>query len=207
MVTRSPWNAVGDARIRAADGIIGASVFREARTGLDTFERSTLVLGLADASFFAADLFRAAFGAAFPVPPPPGAPGAGAWRQYVALYRWSPERIETVAFVNFIRRGDAWLEGGLCAQRSFYRRLPPAHFAACKARGGIVQLMLEAAARELDDAAAWFGYCGDAKSWRVSERIGYEHTGHRYLKVKWFRAPPEPDRRRLVDEIAALGPF
>jgi len=167
---------------------------------------------MADASFFATDLFFEAFRSAFPVPPRGPASGranaeSDVWRQYVAFYQWSASSVEPVAFANFIRRGDVYLEGGLCARRSFYRRLPERHWRECKARGGIVQILLEHAARELNDALAWFGYCGDAKSWRVNERIGYERTAHRHLIVRWIRPLPDSEKRTLEATIAAIGPF
>ncbi len=166
---------------------------------------------MANAAFFAADLFREAFRAPFPVPRPDSglaiATPPELWRQYVAFYRWSATHFEPVAFCNFLRHGDAYLVGGLCARRNFYRQLPPAHWRACRSRGGIVQMLLEQAARELVDAAALFGYCGDAKSWRVSERAGYRHTRHRYVIVKWLRDVPESERRALEDTVAAVGAF
>jgi hypothetical protein len=178
---------------------------------MKSFAESTFVARLPDASFFASDLFFEAFGTAFPRPPPgegsPHRAPTGTWHQFVAFYKWSETRVEPVAFVNFIRHGDVYLEGGLCARRGFYRRLPAPHWRECRARGGIVRLMLDEAARQLDDACAWFGYCGDARSWRVSQRVGYERTRHRYLMVKWFRRPPETAQRELEDRIAALGPF
>lgn len=175
-----------------------------------SFEECVAIVGMANAAFFAADLFREAFGAPFPVPRADSglalATPPSIWRQYVAFYKWSETHVEPVAFVNFLRYGDAYLVGGLCARRSFYRRLPPAHWNACKARGGVVQMLLDATARELD-AAALFGYCGDAKSLRVAARAGYRPTRHRYVIVRWLRELPDTERRALEDEVAAVGPF
>jgi hypothetical protein len=176
-----------------------------------SFEDCVRIVGMANAAYFAADLFREAFGAPFPVPrresglaieTPPER-----WRQYVAFYRWSTTHVEPVAFVNFLRYGEAYLVGGLCARRNFYRRLPAAHWDACRTKGGIVQMLLEAGARELDDAAALFGYCGDAKSMRVAVRAGYQPTRHRYVIVNWLRELPDPGRRALEDQVEAVGPF
>jgi len=182
-----------------------------APAALQSFEASVAFVGMTDAAFFAADLFREAFGAAFPVPrrdsglaiPTP----PEIWRQYVAFYKWSANDVEPVAFVNFLRHDDAWLVGGLCARRNFYRRLPDAHWRACRAHGGVVQMLLDAAARELAGAAALFGYCGDAKSWRVSERAGYRKTRYPYVIVKWLRDVPPREREALEAKVAAVGPF
>jgi hypothetical protein len=178
---------------------------------LEPFESCVCIVGMPNAACFAADLFREAFRSPFPVPrrdsglaiPTP----PEIWRQYVAFHKWSAVHFEPVAFVNFLRYGDAYLSGGLCARRNYYRRLSPAHWRACLERGGVVQMLLEQAAGELVDAAALFGYCGDAKSWRVSERVGFRRTRYRYVIVKWLRDVPEPERRALEDRVAAVGPF
>lgn len=182
-----------------------------APAALQPFADSVAFVGMSNAAFFAADLFREGFNAPFPVPrrdsglaiPTP----PEMWRQYVAFYKWSVLDLEPVAFVNFLRHGDAWLVGGLCARRNFYRRLPDAHWQACKAHGGVVQMLLDAAAGELAGAAALFGYCGDAKSWRVAERAGYRKTRHPYVIVKWLRDAPPHEREALEAQVAAVGPF
>jgi hypothetical protein len=176
-----------------------------------SFAEATFVLGMRDASLFATGLFREAFGQAFPRPP--SAAGAslaaadGAWHQYVAFYKWSETAIEPVAFVNLIRRGNVYLEGGLCARRNFYRRLPPGHWRDCKARGGIVQVLLEQAMRERNDADAWFGHTSINPAFLVNERLGFETTRYPYLKVKWFRDLPAARKREIEDEIDAIGAF
>ena len=176
-----------------------------------SFAESTFVLGMRDASYFAADLFREGFGSAFPKPhdgallaiPTP----RDCWHQYVAFYKWSDTNIEPVAFVNFIRFENVYLEGGLCARKNFYRRLPPEHWRACKERGGIVQIMLEQAIRELDDADAWFGHSSNQPAWLVNERLGFLVTRHPYLKVKWFRELPDARKREIEDRINTIGSF
>ena len=176
-----------------------------------SFAESTFVVGMRDASFFATDLFREGFGQ--PFPKPREATGLSIatpnenWHQYVAFYRWPEANFEPVAFVNLIRHGDVYLEGGLCARRSFYRRLPPAHWRECKARGGIVQVLLEHAMAERDDADAWFGHSSNNPAWLVNERLGFEATRHQYLKVKWFRDLPESRKREIEDQVNAIGAF
>lgn len=175
------------------------------------FERALSIFDAGNAERYAADLFRESFGAPFPVPrdrcglsiptPPEN------WRQYVARYRWPDGREETVGFCNWIKHGEVYLEGGMCVSKNFYRRLPKEHFDACRARGGIAQMMMETAARSLTDCSAWFGYCGDAKAMAVDLRAGYVPTRHAHLIVKWFRELPEREREALVDSIAAIGPF
>jgi len=164
-----------------------------------------------NAEAHAAELFRECFNAPFPVPrdnaglPIPTPPHN--WRQYVALYRWQDGKEETVGFCNWIKHDDVYLEGGMCVRKTFYRRMPRDHFRDCQAAGGIAQMMMEQAARELTDCIAWFGYCGDAKALAVDLRVGYVPTEHKHVIVKWFRDMPEAERRTLIDSIAKIGPF
>ncbi len=175
------------------------------------FADSIDIFASPDAASLASDLFRECFNADFPVPrdnaglsiPTP----PGNWRQYVALYRWPDDTRETVGFCNWIRFGDVYLEGGMCVRKSFYRRMPKEHFRECSARGGVAQMMMEAAAKELDDCQAWFGFCGDKKALAADLRAGYELTDKQHLIVKWFRTPPPIERQALIDRIAAIGPF
>jgi hypothetical protein len=176
-----------------------------------SFAESLRIFDAGNAERYAADLFRESFNAPFPVPrenaglaiptPPEN------WRQYVALYRWPDGTEEAVGFCNWIKHGEVYLEGGMCVKKTFYRRLPREHFRECNAAGGIAQLVMEQAARELTDCTAWFGYCGDAKALAVDLRVGYVPTEHKHLIVKWFRDVPEETRRQLIERIAAIGPF
>jgi hypothetical protein len=175
------------------------------------FEQALRIFDARNAETLAGGLFREVFNAPFPTPradaglsvrtPPEN------WHQYVARYRWADGTEETVGFCNWIRHGDVYLEGGMCVRESFYRRMPREHFKACRERGGIAQMMMETAARELNDCSAWFGYCGDAKALAVDLRVGYRVTRHPHVIVKWFRDLPPAEREALIDAIAAIGPF
>ena len=160
-----------------------------------------------EAPSLAAGLFRECFGANFPVPrdgalciptPPEN------WHQYVAVHS-GPAGDETIGFCNWIRHGDVYLEGGMCVREAAYRRLPREDFRAVRERGGIAYMMMAHAAAELHDCKAWFGYCGDGKAMAVDLRFGYVPTRHSHLIVRW-RDGVSPDER-LVDAIAAIGPF
>ena len=176
-----------------------------------TFDDAFTAFETPNAKYFAADLFEQSFRHPFPVPrdncglPIPTPPEN--WRQFVALYRWPDGRFETVGFCNWIRYGTVYLEGGMCVRAGFYRRLPRDHFKQCSARGGVAQLMMEAAAAKLDDCDAWFGYCGDNKAFRVDYRVGYRPLETRYLIAKWFKDVPEMRKQELEREIAKIGPF
>lgn len=178
---------------------------------MDAFDRAFRVERFDSAEYFAGQLFAESFGTAFPVPrdrcglsiPTP----RENWHQYVAFYKWSDSAIEAVGFCNWIRYDDVYLEGGMCVRRSFYRRLPAAQFAALRDRGGVAQLMMETAARRLNDCPAWFGYCGDRKASIVDARVGFVPTGYRHLIVKWFADLPAAEQQHLIEKIAAIGAF
>ncbi len=172
------------------------------RSESDTFAARLHIRRFDDAAYFAGPLFEESFGAAFPVPPP----GSG-WAQYVAFYRWNDDLVEPVGFCNYLPLDALWLEGGLCVRRTFYARLPAAHSDECRALGGVAQLIMEAAARELNDCDAWFAYIGDERSLRVCTRVGYRPTGRQYVAVKWFRSVSPERQAALIDRVAALGPF
>jgi hypothetical protein len=178
---------------------------------MTTFNDALKVFETNDAARYASALFRESFNQAFPVPiayriletdiEPEH------WRQFVSIYTWPDGTQECVGFCNWIKYQDVYLEGGLSVQKTFYRRLGRAHFADCSARGGIAQIMMETAARQLTDCAAWFGYVGDAKSMQVVLRVGYVRTAHRYLIVKWMRSLPAPEQQKWIDEVTRIGPF
>lgn len=175
------------------------------------FSDAIRIFGVPNAEALAGALFRESFKAEFPVPrdhcglPIPTPPGD--WRQYVAVYTWPGGVEETVGFCNFIKYSQVYLEGGMCVKKGFYKRMPRDHWRECRAQGGIAQMMMKAAERELDDCTAWFGFCGDAMAMAVDLRAGYEPTSRAHLIAKWFRPVDAAERERLVESIAAIGPF
>lgn len=178
---------------------------------MQSFLESLDVRDLRNANFYAADLFRESFAAAFPVPrencglpiPTP----VENWHQYVAFYKWSETHIEPVGFCNWIRFDEVYLEGGMCVRRNFYRRLSREHWLECKALGGVAQLMMQAAERQLNDCDAWFGYCGDKKAFLVDVRAGYVQTPMKYIIAKWFRDISSERQRQLIGKVGLIGPF
>lgn len=178
---------------------------------MSSFDESLRVFATTDAASLASNLFRESFNSEFPEPRTARVLDVDIhpadWRQYVAMYRWPDGREECVGFCNWIRYKEVYLEGGLAARRDFYRRLDREHFASCRARGGVAQIVMEHAATELNDCAAWFGYCGDAKALQVDLRVGYVRTEHPFVIVKWMREMSVIDQRQLIDEIIRIGPF
>ena len=95
----------------------------------------------------------------------------------------------------------------MCVKKHFYRSLSKQEFRDCKTLGGVAQIMMESAARDLNDAAAWFGYCGDAQAYQVDLRVGYQPTAHKHLIVKWLREVDANAQAKLIEAIAKIGPF
>ena len=180
-----------------------------------SFAAALTVRDVGDATLIAGELFQASFNSAFPTPREfqlgTILVEKSAWHQYVAHYTRADGTVECVGFCNWIRygseHGDVYLEGGMCVKKHFYRRLSKDEFRDCKALGGVAQIMMEAAARELNDADAWFGYCGDSQAYRVDQRVGYQPTVHKHLIVKWLRELNINSQAKLMAAIAKIGPF
>jgi len=176
-----------------------------------SFAQSLSVKDVGDATTIAGELFQTSFNSAFPTPREFQLGDVlvkkSAWHQYVARYTRADGAVECVGFCNWIRYKDIYLEGGMCVKKNFYRSLPKEEFRECKARGGIAQMMMEAAERDLNDAAAWFGYCGDEMAYRVDQRVGFQPTVHKHLIVKWTRDVDADAQARLIKLIAKIGPF
>lgn len=176
-----------------------------------SFADALRVKNVGDATAVAGELFQTSFNAAFPTPRDfqlgEVLVKKSAWHQYIAQYNRADGTVECVGFCNWIRYGDVYLEGGMCVKKNFYRSLPKDEFRECKALGGVAQMTMEAAARDLDDAAAWFGYCGDHMAYQVDQRVGYQPTVHKHLIVKWTREMDTNAQAELIEAIAKIGPF
>ena len=176
-----------------------------------TFSESLKVFESKDAASYAGALFQESFNGAFPVPVAyrilDTEISPEDWRQFVAIYTWPDGSEECVGFCNWIRYKDVYLEGGLAVKKNFYRRLARPEFAECIARGGIAQIVMETAATQLTDCAAWFGYCGDPKALRVDLRVGYVQIDHPYLLVKWMRELSASEKQTWIDDVTRIGAF
>lgn len=178
---------------------------------METLDERLRIREVANAAELAGELFYDSFRVPFPIPrdncglsiptPPEN------WHQYVASYRWPDGKDEAVGFCNWIRYRDVYLEGGMCVRGNFYRRLPKEHYREISRRGGLAQMMMQAASERLNDCKAWFGFCGDPKALAVDLRFGYETTHQHQRIVKWFAAVDPEEKRRLIDEVAKIGPF
>jgi len=153
------------------------------------------------ASVVAGDLFRRAFG--HPVP--------DYGRHFVLVY--SPDPSESspqpavIAYVHWLPFKDVYLGGGMCVDERAYRRLPKAVFAGVREAGGLATVVTREAIELLGETPAVFGYVGEPRARQADLRTGFVDTGRPNLMVIWRKDLPEIDRNRIVDEVAALGPF
>jgi hypothetical protein len=178
---------------------------------MPTFRDCLNVFQSTDAAHYASSLFNESFNLAFP---PPTAfrildteIRPEDWHQFIATYRWLDGSEECVGFCNWIKYKDVYLGGGLAVKKNFYRRLSKENFAECSHLGGVAQIVMETAAQQLTDCAAWFAYVGDAKSMRVVARVGYVPTEYPHLLVIWRRALSELEQRRWLEEVHRIGAF
>ena len=189
----------------------GSSRYLQSKKHMTRFTEALNVFETKEAARYAGALFQESFNSAFPVPvayrildtqiEPEN------WRQFVAIYTWPDGTEECVGFVNYIKYKDVYLGGGLAVQKTFYRRLRREEYTDCAARGGIAQIVMEAAGTQLTDCVALFGLCGDRRALRVDMRVGYVQTAHPHLIVKWMRALPDPLKQEWIDEVTRIGPF
>ena len=100
-----------------------------------------------------------------------------------------------------------WLCGGLCVDGAAYARASPSDAAAWKRAGGIGEIILRDTFARLTDRVAIFGYCGDARQWQHDLNVGFEPAGPPRMLVHWNRVVPAALRARLIERVAALGPF
>jgi hypothetical protein len=177
-----------------APGAQGALKERSWRESLRTWE-------VKPASVVAGELFHRAFG--HPVP--------DYGRHFVLVHSpvpgEQPSDPSVIAYVHWLPFQDVYLGGGMCVDERAYRRMPKPLFAAVRDQGGLATIVTRESIQLLGDAAAVFGYVGEPRARQADLRTGFSDTGRPNLMVIWRRDLPEDARTRIVDEVAALGPF
>lgn len=150
-----------------------------------------------DGNFFIKALFQRCFGSHAPDFP----------NHYVAFYRFDDQRYVPVGYVNFMFYEEVYLVGGMCIDAMFLRKIPKHHRLCMKRSGGIAQALLEFGFEDTSSAPAQFGYVGDKQAERVDLRVGFVHTGYKYLIVHWNRDLSEREKQDWIEKIRAVGPF
>lgn len=140
-----------------------------------------VVVKVDDAAPFVGDLFRATFGNEIPTAP----------THYVAFHRIEGRRFEPVGYYHVDYRGDYALVGGLCVEPSMRRR-------------GVGEALERYVFRDAGATKVYFAHVGDPTRAR---RVGFVDTGVPHLVACWMVPVSVDEQRRLIDEVAALGPF
>ena len=83
----------------------------------------------------------------------------------------------------------------------------PADTAAWKRAGGIGEIILRDTFARLTDRLAIFGYCGDPRQWQHDLNVGFVPAGPPRMLVHWNHEVPAVEQARLIERVAALGPF
>jgi len=166
---------------------------REWRSRLRTWEVN-------DARHVAGALFRRRFGHEIPAYP----------RHFVLVL--SPEpggdaSPEVVAYVHQTAQGQFYLCGGMCVDEGAYRRMPKWLFEAVREEGGLATIVTRDSVAMLGECAAVFGHVGEPRARAADLRTGFVDTDREHLMVIWRKPLSSEHQRRLVDEVAAMGPF
>ena len=96
----------------------------------------------------------------------------------------------------------------MCVDERAYRRLPKHIFAGVREQGGLATIVTRESIELLGDTAAVFGYVGEPRARQADLRTGFVDTGRPNLMVIWRRKSLTYEARaRILDQVAALGPF
>lgn len=163
---------------------------------LDTFFQ---VVEVSNGEFFAGPLFMRRFSCnSFPQTP----------KHFVALYQGSDSYLLTLGYVHFEMWENNAMCGGLVINERAWRLLPTTERKLIRQQGGVAEMLLRSSFDLLpDDLTAIWGYVGDPLALKVDLRVGFQHTEHEYLMVIWRNDPGEEQRTKLIQRVAAYGPF
>lgn len=113
-----------------------------------------------------------------------------------------------VSYVHFWQRGRAILIGGACTDGDVIRRMGDAERAEIESSGGINLLATRYSLLRYGPLCdGIFGHCGDARSFGILMRCGFQPVRDPYLIAWWPRLLDARRRAELIDEVAAIGPF
>jgi hypothetical protein len=157
------------------------------------------MLEVDDAQPLAGRLFERFFGHATPSYP----------RHFVLLY--CPNKAlgthRTVAYVHQLPFGEVHLAGGMFVDERSYRALPSELYAEIRQEGGFGTMVLRESIARLGDSPAAFAYVGEPRSRRAVIRAGFVDAGEKHLMVYWRKPLSHSERIRLIQSVAAHGPF
>jgi len=112
------------------------------------------------------------------------------------------------SYINYLPHQGAMLVGGACTDGRVLARLPPQDQDLIRAAGGLMLQAVRYSEQRFEPRSiGTFGHCGDQRSWSVLEQCGYVRLDDPHLIVRWNREPGRWRRARLINSVAALGPF
>lgn len=152
---------------------------------------------VADADFFAGDLFRRRFGSA-----PPDFPA-----HLVAFHRPAANCFVTMGYLHVSRFDDLWLCGGLAVDERAVRRMPGPQQAALRAGRDIARRLVDAAAERFASAPALWAMAGDAAIREVFHGAKFAAASAPNLMVRWNDRVDAAAREDLLRRAIAFGPF
>lgn len=155
-----------------------------------------------DARVVAGELFRRSF---------PGHEVPDYPRHFVLVHSPAPGEADTrprvVAYMHHTPWEGLHLAGGMCVDAAAYRVMPKWLFDQVRAEGGLATIVARESIAMLGESPAAFGHVGEPRARAADLRAGFVDTGRPHLMVVWRRDLDAAERRRLVDRVAALGPF
>jgi hypothetical protein len=96
----------------------------------------------------------------------------------------------------------------MCADQRAYRRMPKWLFKVVREQGGLATIVTRDSVDMLGgECSAVFGYVGEPRARAADLRTGFVDTDREHLMVIWLQPLLEHEKRRLVDQVAAAGPF
>jgi hypothetical protein len=137
-----------------------------------------------------------------------GQPAPTFGRHFVALYRQAADRFVPAGYVHVTDCHDIGLAGGACTDGRAIALMDAAQRQALGAAGGLyLQVMRHAFAALHDAHEAFFGLCGDPRSWEVSLQAGFEPTATPQLLVYCPRPLSAPRLTALTAKARSFMPF
>ena len=112
-----------------------------------------------------------------------------------------------IAYFHEVSKGGAHLVGGLCVDERVYRVFPKWLRDQVHDEGGLATIMTNGTVALLEGNAPVFGHIGDLRSRQAALRAGFGDTDDAHLMARWRAPLSDEEKRRVVAQVAALGPF
>jgi hypothetical protein len=126
----------------------------------------------------------------------------------VAFWKRDGGAFVPVSYVHFTDCGDIMLIGGACTDGELLRTMSEAQRAAIDEDGGInLAVTRYCLTRFGPRCDAVFGHCGDARSWDILSRCGFERVREPYLIARWSRPLEDARRLEMIEKATTFAPF